>query len=158
MDQIGPRRFEKRGEKGQSIVELSLITPLLLIALYIPFDFGLAFYAANLTQNAVREVARIAAAQDPSAFNPTTLQATLTSRIPPMVTVAGTPSVNKFTSGSANCMAVVRVGVTVRYNFFLYQLMRLLGFSAPNSVDINRATEMRFEYQPYDTTNTPCTA
>jgi Flp pilus assembly protein TadG len=158
VDQIEPRHVEKRGEKGQSIVELSLITPLLLIALYIPFDFGVAFYAANLTQNAVREVARIAATQDPSAFNATSLQTTLTSRLPSLVTIVGTPSVNKFKTGSTNCMAVVRVDVTVQYNFFLYRLVRLLGFSAPDSVDITRTTQMRFEYQPYDTTNTPCTA
>jgi Flp pilus assembly protein TadG len=158
MDQIEPRRVEKLGEKGQSIVELTLITPLLLIALYIPFDFGVAFFAGNLTQNAVREVARIAATQDPSAFSATSLRTTLTSRLPSLVTIVGTPSINKFTSGSTNCMAVIRVGVTVRYNFFLYRLVRILGFSAPDSVDITRTTQMRFEYQPYDTTNTPCTA
>jgi Flp pilus assembly protein TadG len=73
VDQIEPRRVENHGEKGQSIVELTLITPLLLIALYIPFDFGVAFFAGNLTQNAVREVARIAATQAPSAFNATSL-------------------------------------------------------------------------------------
>src|SRR5262245_15513639 len=46
-------------QRGQSIIEISLITPLLLIALYIPADFGIAFYVGNLTQNAAREGARI---------------------------------------------------------------------------------------------------
>src|SRR6516225_9564435 len=46
-------------QRGQSIVEITLITPLLLIALYIPADFGVAFYMGNLTQNAAREGARI---------------------------------------------------------------------------------------------------
>src|SRR6266436_2753582 len=46
-------------QRGQSIIEISLITPLLLIALYIPADFGVAFYMGNLTQNAAREGARI---------------------------------------------------------------------------------------------------
>ena len=48
-----------RACKGQSIVEISLIAPLLLVALYIPADFGIAMFTAHLTQNAVREAARI---------------------------------------------------------------------------------------------------
>ena len=46
-------------QKGQSVVEMALMTPLVLIALYIPADFGVAFLTAHLTQNAVREGARI---------------------------------------------------------------------------------------------------
>src|SRR5262249_57750760 len=51
--------LNRRKQTGQSIVELTLITPLLLIALYIPADFGVAFLTAHLVQNAVREGARI---------------------------------------------------------------------------------------------------
>jgi hypothetical protein len=145
-------------QKGQSIVELSLMTPLLLVALYIPFDFGVSFFAAHLTQNAVREVARIAATQDPGAFNAASLGAELTKRLPSNVTVVGTPSITKFVTGPANCMAVVTVSATVQYKFFWYQILRLLKFSVPNTIDITRTTQMRYEYQPYDTTNTPCTA
>jgi Flp pilus assembly protein TadG len=69
-----------RNERAQSIVEISLITPLLLIALYIPFDFGVSLFAAHLTQNAVREVARIAAAQAPSSSTLPPLPITSSSR------------------------------------------------------------------------------
>ena len=51
------QRFDR---SGQSIVEIGLVTPFLLIALYVPIDFGIAYYTAQLTQNAVREAARIA--------------------------------------------------------------------------------------------------
>jgi Flp pilus assembly protein TadG len=74
-------------QHGQSIVELTLITPLLLVALYVPFDFGMAFLAAHLTQNAVREVARIASAQKPGDFNATSLGTELTNRLPKKVTL-----------------------------------------------------------------------
>ena len=47
-------------QKGQSLVEIALITPLLLVALYIPFDFGMTIFAGHLTQNAARDGARIA--------------------------------------------------------------------------------------------------
>ena len=33
----------RNNQRGQSIVEISLITPLLLIALYIPVDFRISF-------------------------------------------------------------------------------------------------------------------
>jgi Flp pilus assembly protein TadG len=146
-------------QKGQSIVELSLMTPLLLVALYIPFDFGVSFFAAHLTQNAVREVARIASTQAPGSFNAASLQTELTNnRLPRNVTVVGTPSITKFVTTPANCMGVVTVSATVQYRFFWYQILRLLGFSVPPTIDITRTTQMRYEYQPYDTTNTPCTA
>ena len=145
-------------QKGQSIVELSLMTPLLLVALYIPFDFGVSFFAAHLTQNAVREVARIAATQAPGSFNAASLRTELTSRLPRNVTVVGTPPITKFVTTPANCMGVVTVSATVQYKFFWYQILRLFKFSVPNTIDITRTTQMRYEYQPYDTTNTPCTA
>ena len=47
--------------KGQSIVELALITPIVLVALYVPFDFGVSIYAGHLTQNVARDGARRAA-------------------------------------------------------------------------------------------------
>jgi Flp pilus assembly protein TadG len=145
-------------EKAQSIVEISLITPLLLIALYVPFDFGVSLFAAHLTQNAVREVARIAAAQDPSSFNSSTLTNNeLKPRLPKNITLSSS-SITKFTKTPANCMGVVRVQASVQYRFFWYQLMRFFGASVSNTVNITRTTQMRYEYQPYDTTNTPCTA
>src|ERR671919_766283 len=48
--------------KGQALVEFTLIFILLLIVAWIPADFGLAFYTSQLAQNASREGARIAAA------------------------------------------------------------------------------------------------
>jgi len=66
--------------KGQSIVEISLITPLLLVALYIPADFGIAIFTAHLTQNAVREAARFGASTDP--FDNTAIQNEALNRMP----------------------------------------------------------------------------
>ncbi|HEY9503362.1 MAG TPA: TadE family protein, partial [Pyrinomonadaceae bacterium] len=51
--------IRRNNQKGQSIIEISLITPLLLVALYVPADFGVAFFMGNLTQTAVREGARV---------------------------------------------------------------------------------------------------
>jgi hypothetical protein len=36
--------------KGQSIVEIALMTPLILVALYVPFDFGMTIFTGHITQ------------------------------------------------------------------------------------------------------------
>lgn len=153
-------------QRGQSAVELALVTPLLLVALAIPFDFGVALFMANLTQNAAREGARIGAelqktgGSDPN-FNYTTAETTTVksavfSRMPKRLT---SQLVNvKFYEGSApTCVEYIQVTAQGNYSFFLYQLLRLLGFTAPNSIVISRTTQMRYTYQPYDNT-TPCSS
>ena len=54
MNAISKNRTMQNNQRGQSIVEISLITPLLLIALYIPADFGVSFFMGNLVQTADR--------------------------------------------------------------------------------------------------------
>ena len=48
-----------KSPSGQSLIEMSLITPVLLVALYIPMDFGIAFLVSNIAGTAVRDAARI---------------------------------------------------------------------------------------------------
>ena len=151
---------------GQSVVELSVITPLLLIALMIPADFGVALFTANLAQSAAREGARIGAELQKTGgsapnFSYTTTEATtiknaVFSRMPAMLT--GKSVTVKFYEGSTpTCVEYVQVTAQGTYNFFLYQLMRMFGLSAPNSTVISRTTQMRYTYQPFDNT-TACTS
>jgi Flp pilus assembly protein TadG len=147
-----------RNQTGQSIVELTLLTPLLLAVLMVPVDFGLAIFAANLTQTAVREIARIAAATDPGSFNKITLKNALDARLPKNVTVTSS-SVDRYTTGSANCMSVVNVSATVQYTYSWYNVIRLMKLSQPSSsLTISRTTNMSYQWQPYNTTNVACTA
>src|SRR5437867_4676416 len=71
-------------KRGQSIVEMALITPLLLAVLYVAFDFGIAYFTAHYTQNAVREAARYGAVlADCSALNPPPTCITAATTQPP---------------------------------------------------------------------------
>lgn len=155
-----------RRQRGQSVVELALVIPLLLVALMIPFDFGIALLMANLTQNAAREGARIGAelqktgGSDPNFNYTTTETATVKtavfSRMPNRLTNRSVRV--KFYEGSApTCVEYVQVTAQGDYTFFLYQLLRLLRFNAPSSIVISRTTQMRYTYQPYDNT-TPCSS
>jgi hypothetical protein len=139
--------------KGQSIVELTLITPVLLIALYIPADFGIAFFTAHLTQNAVREAARIGASKDP--FVNTVIQNEALSRMPAGL-ASPTATATLHTTGAANCAKFVEVVGQGNYTYGLYKVLRMFGGSVPNSVPMTRRAWMRYEFQPV-TNSTPCT-
>jgi len=151
----------RRKETGQSIVELSLITPLVLIALYIPADFGMAFLTAHLAQNAVREGARIGSgltsgnpASPISSSQGTTIKDAVFARLPDRLS---SPSVNVkfyFSGEAATCMQVVEVTATGTYNYGLYHLMELIGVTVPASETISRTTQMRYNYQRPEN-NTP---
>src|ERR1044071_8563618 len=47
---------------GQALVEFTLVFIILVVVAWIPADFGLGFYTAQLAPNAAREGARIASA------------------------------------------------------------------------------------------------
>ena len=125
-----------RRSKGQSIVEFTLLTPLMLAALYIPADFGIAFFTAHLVQNATREAARIGTAMNP--FNQTTVENEATNRLPTGRFVVSSVSANLDGSSTSTCMRRVLVTVTGTYSPFLYQLINLVvpGASVSTTISI----------------------
>src|SRR6266508_3570150 len=155
MNSLGENRTMRNNQRGQSIVEISLITPLLLIALYIPVDFGVAFLMGNLTQIAAREGTRIGSGLQKSGNVPDlifssaeadTVKTEVISRLPAYLTNK-TVTVTFYT-GTA-CMEFVEVTAQGQYKFFMYKLMRLFGGDAPDSLTISRTTQMHYKYQPY---------
>ncbi len=140
---------------GQALVEFTLIFLLLLVVAWIPADFGLAFYTGQLAQNASREGARIAAADK-------TLSVGTTSCTMPCGLATGVlkETANRMSSallpgatitltlaGGGGCSREVTVGISGQYNYFFYQLFRLLGMTVPNQANLTRSTSMRWEHQ-----------
>jgi Flp pilus assembly protein TadG len=155
MKAVSERNTTPNNQRGQSIVEISLITPLLLIALYIPADFGVSFFRANLVQTAAREGARIGSGLQKSGSVPNlffstaeadTVKTEVINRLPAYLTNK-TVTVTFYT-GTA-CMEFVEVTAQGQYKFLMYQLIRLFGGNTPNSISISRTTEMHYKYQPY---------
>ena len=153
-----PAKIKRNKQKGQSMVELALITPLLLIALYIPADFGLAYFMANMTGTAVREGARIGSglAEPFGNAEAVKVKTEVFARMPNNTYVTNRSVSVNFYAG-ASCVQSVEVAATIRYNYFLYQLIRLFGGSVNNFVPITRTTRMRYNYQP-NTNTTLCSA
>ena len=140
-----------RRSEGQSIVELTLLTPLILVALYIPADFGISFFTAHLIQNATREAARIGASMNP--FNQTTVENEVTNRLPTGRFTVSSVSANLDGSGTSTCMRRVEVTVSGTYSPFLYQLINLVAPGASvSTISITRSTAMRFDSQPLTNT------
>jgi Flp pilus assembly protein TadG len=142
-----------RRNNGQALVEFTLIFILLLVVAWIPADFGLAFYTGQIAQNASREGARIAAADQnltssnctmPCASATGPLKATadrLSSALMPGATITLT------LAAGSSCDRLVTVAISGPYNFSFYRILRFLGFNVPPSVQINRQTSMRWEHQ-----------
>jgi Flp pilus assembly protein TadG len=142
LSTVGGRR-----SNGQSIVELTLIVPLVLVTLYIPADFGIAFFTAQMVQNATREATRIGASMNP--FVAATVENEATRRLPGGKFVASSVSATLNGSSSSTCMRRVVVTVSGSYSLFWYRLLNLLipGTVTDTSLPITRSTAMRYDSQ-----------
>jgi Flp pilus assembly protein TadG len=161
-----------RSRDGQSIIEISLITPLLLAALYVAADFGILFFTAHYAQNAVREGARIGSVLPDCAIDASiacvgstsnqscpgtstgtgTLVAEVCNRLPNMLT---TKQVSVTLTGvyfPATCMREVKVIASGTYNYGFYRVMNLFGFPVPSTTSITRSADTRYQAQPVTVT------
>ena len=142
--------------KGQAAVEFTLVFILLVIIAWIPADFGLALYTGQIAQNAVREGARIAAA-DPT-LGPGTTTCTMPAcysagnilketgvRLPAAMLGASTVSVI-YPDGGAGCGQLLTVRVVGTYPFFFYKVLRFVGINVTVPT-ITRSSSMRWEHQ-----------
>lgn len=145
--------------KGQALVEFTLVFLLLLVIIWIPADFGLAFMTGQLALNATREGARIGAADPgyagqvgtctlPACYSLTdgTVLKETADRISSALLPGATITVVAL--AGATCNQNVEVQVVGNYNYFFYRLLRFFGASIPsNAVQIRRSTKMRWEHQ-----------
>ena len=139
-----PRNDTLDKASGQALVEFTLMFVLFLAIIWIPADFGLAFYSGQLAQNGSREGARLAAATNP--FDAANIQSQVMKRMSSAVLKNVTADVIPPTCDPGLNMQVITVTVTGEYNFYFYQLLRLLGLSAPDNVVVTRTTTMRYEH------------
>jgi Flp pilus assembly protein TadG len=153
---------------AQALVEITLITPLLLVALYVAMDFGILFFTAHYTQNAVREAARIGAILPDCAIDATVPCATTvaaqscpgTSKV---VQEACARLTNRLTGTTvevtltgtyfpATCMREVKVTASGTYQYALYRVIALFGLPLPTSPTLTRSAAARYQGQPVTVT------
>jgi Flp pilus assembly protein TadG len=158
-------------EKGQSIVELTLIVPFLLVALYLSVVFCMLFFNAQYAQNAVREGARIGAilpdcsagsancvgtAAGEACPGTTPVAKEVCSRLSPLILGGPAVTVNLTGDIGSSCMRQVEVSVTGTYTFGFYNVMALIGLPLnEKTLTINRSAVARYQGQPVTWTG-PC--
>lgn len=149
-----PRSLSIRSNsKGQALVEFTLVFIILVILTWIPAEFGLAFYAGQVAQNASREGARLAAASKTIDLNE--IKTETCKRLSAVAIRDTSPNCAPYsnakvdvTQDTASSGCPVTVKVTGDYNFFFYQMLRMFATKAtvPDSVPISRSTTMRYEW------------
>jgi Flp pilus assembly protein TadG len=154
--------------RGQSIVELTLITPLLLAALYVAMDFGIMFFTTHYTQNAVREGSRIGSIMPDCAIDAgvpcvgtvtqscssaTAMVVTQTcQRLPQALTGASVAVTLTGVYDPPTCMREIRVAASGTYIYGLYRVMTLFGLPVPANPLITRIATGRYQGQPVTVT------
>jgi hypothetical protein len=154
-------------KRGQSIVEITLITPLLLAALYVVVDFGILFFTSQYAQNAVREAARVGSilpdCETGSSPCVTTVAGQACPGSSPVVREAcdrlpnllNGPNVAVTLTGEigSTCMREVEVSVSGTYNFGLYNVMALVGWPlASKTLPLSRSAVAHYQGQPVTAT------
>jgi Flp pilus assembly protein TadG len=143
--------------KGQALVEFTLCFILLLVIIWIPADFGLAFMTGQLMSNAAREGARIGSAAIP--FVVSDIETETCRRLPSAL--LGDPGGTGVSCGSwsrakvlvtapsgVGCNQTVTVRVTGSYNFSFYRILNMMNLAANTDPrTLIRQTTMRWEHQ-----------
>ena len=147
-----------KNRRGQGAVEFTLCIMLLLVIAWIPADFGLAFYSAQLAANASRDGARIASADAAIAtqVGSCTVRVdcnAVTGSVMDMVSkrigsaLLPDATVTVALPPGAPCNQKVRVTVSGTYYYYFYRLLQYFGADVPAGTTIARQTEMRWEHQ-----------
>ncbi len=131
--------------RGQSIVEFTLLLPLLIILIGGLTDLGMAFIVAIGLQNAVHEGAREAANTQNLTANDLGVKDTVIAQIPAITLFSGIAVTNTAPSGAA-CDAEVTVTASGTFN---YTILRYIGFT---TAQISRSTTTRYADRPLCTT------
>lgn len=134
-------------EVGQSLVEFSLILPVMLILVFAICDFGRGFYTWLIVTNAAREGARAAAVQSDSSTIDSKIYDSFCSSYPSNCGLDTT----KMTITKTNVQGArgTETAVDISYNFSyvtpLGPLLQLIGGSSLSNPTISSHAAMRLE-------------
>ena len=123
-----------RGERGQSLAELGVLLPILLIIVLGAVDFGRAYYSSQAVDNAARTGAQYAAV---STANAGDVNGIKTAALQETGNLSTSPTVTATTGTDSRGKTYAKV--TVSYNFTT--LIAWPGL--PHSVSMTRTVQMR---------------
>ncbi|KAB0666539.1 pilus assembly protein [Oryzomonas japonica] len=142
MTCLPPCLHRIRGSKGQALVELALILPILLLLILGVIEFGRAFYMKNTLTNAVRHAARKAAVN--TSWNQNSIRFWTYSAVPAswgntsVITLAQSSPASPPSSGSG---ADITVTAKLKFN----TIVPHFSFPFKNYTTISAQATMRYE-------------
>jgi hypothetical protein len=125
-----------RKKKGQTLVEVTLILPLLVLLVGAAVDWGLLLFVSHVAQNAVREGARVAVTR--TSMTEASIATEVSNRIPDTPLFADFRN-NVDVSCETGTPPFIKVVTNGNFNFMF---MRLIGFT---NTPITRTATMRYE-------------
>ncbi len=125
-----------QSEKGQAVVELALVLPLLLLLLFGIMEFGRVFDASLVITQAVREGARAGAVGGTDADVTDAVMTVAGNLNQKSLSIAISPSQNERTSGGS---------ITVEVNYSVQLVDPVISQLVTNPFPLSASTTMRVE-------------
>jgi hypothetical protein len=127
----------KRGQRGQALVELALVVPVLLLLVLGIFEFGRLLNAYMTVQHAAREGARLGILGATDVEIETVVVSTAATTLDTTrLTVVISPPVSGRTSG-----VIMTVSVTYTFEVIVPLFDRILGSSVPITSNLSMRVE-----------------
>jgi len=129
----------RRGDSGEALLEIALVLPILLLLSMGMLDFGRAFHAKNIVDQAARESARVAAVSNDD-------KALATQRANDIMTGSGLAAKTVNVSDK-DPSGMVTVQVTYRFTFVTPGLFAMFskGLKDAGGIDMTGKSVMRVE-------------
>ena len=135
----------RRSDSGEALLEMALVLPILLVLSMGMLDFGRAFHAKSVLDQAAREGARVAVVSGTPQTGPDV--AAVQTRVATFMTSSG------FTTGVGTAAVsaidpttkMVTVSVTYTFQFVTPGVFALLGANYGNTITMTGLSAMRYE-------------
>lgn len=142
-------RFIRETERGQALVEFTMVLPLLLVLLFALVDFGRAFYTWMLVTNAAREGARAAAVQAPQSEVQARIYGSFCKSYPSGCSLNPAPLTIDWSGaniqGPRGSASVIKVQYSFQFVTPLGGILQFIGGSNISSPTISAHSSMRLE-------------
>lgn len=142
-------RFIRESERGQALVEFTMILPILLILLFGLIDFGRAFYTWMIVTNAAREGARIAAVQANQSAVQARIYGSFCDNYPSDCSLDPGPMTIKWAGaniqGARGTPAVIEIDYAFEYVTPLGAILQFIGGEDLANPTISAHSSMRLE-------------
>ncbi len=127
-----------RPDSGEALVEMALVLPMLIVLSMGMLDFGRAFHAKSLLDQAAREGARM-------AVIPPTDVAAVQNRVDTVLRSGGITTAAAATVSPAGADKMVTVSVTYSFQFVTPGVFQLVGAGFGNTILMTGRSSMRLE-------------